>query len=147
MYRTIFALLAGTAALAGSSSNAKADFCDWRMRTACETACYVFIAPVINNDCDSVNAMVIDHAPAELPPPSPQLKCSRSDTGYACEAWPQSEDLDYVWSSGDGASAATTVLAPNPTQNFSCSGGNVTVTIVTPAGASSTASSTLPSCQ
>jgi len=38
-------------------------------------------------------------------------------------------------------------LAPNPTQNFSCSGGNVTVTIVTPAGASSTASSTLPSCQ
>ncbi len=146
MYRTIFALLAGTAALVGTSSNAKADFCDWRMRSVCEVGCYVFIAPVINNDCDSVNALVIDHAPSDVPPPAPQLKCGRSDTGYSCEAWPQSEDLGYLWSSDQGASATTSTLVADPVENFSCSGGNVTVTIVSPAGATSSATTALPSC-
>lgn len=147
MYRTIFALLAGTAALAGASSSAKADFCDWRMRTACEVDCYVFIAPVINNDCDSVNALVIDHAPADQPPPSPQLKCSRSDTGYACEAWPQSDELGYVWSSDQGTSATANSLVSDAIEDFSCSAGTVTVTVVSPAGATSSASTTLPSCE
>ncbi|WP_257387868.1 hypothetical protein [Tahibacter caeni] len=146
MNRTIFTLvLSAAAALSSTSSHAQVEYCDWRMRSVCESGCYVFVAPSTDNSCDSVNALVIDHAPADQPPPDPQLKCERNTTGYSCTAWPQGDNLSYAWSASDN-SAADAYPTADATREFDCNAKDVSVTVVSPAGASAETSVSLPGC-
>lgn len=130
----------------GSAPAKAIPLCDWLIRSYCSAGCYTYKVPnsqVIEGteDCDARFAFVeesVGVAPAE-----PVLQCSRSANGYACQAWPQGSEISYDWH-GDNSAIVTDVL--DPIHEFSCSAGTVSVSVVAPGGATSTASVNLPNC-
>lgn len=120
------------------------ELCETRLRTQCTADCYVYMALIPDAACDEQNAFVITTAHAATAPADPALKCSRDASGYQCEAWPQGEEISYVWLSEQASTA--TINALNPHQYFNCGAGEVSVAVIGPSGAASIATATLPAC-
>lgn len=137
-----FSLLA-FAGLVSTSASAT-EVCDlYTTYVSCSRECYSLIAPVITAECDLTNAFDVHEADALDPPPAPLLKCSHAAGVSTCEAWPQSEELSYVW---DGDNSTATALTSDPQHSYACGSGTVSVSIMTSAGATSVASAAIPAC-
>ncbi|MBL8296764.1 MAG: hypothetical protein JNN30_00320 [Rhodanobacteraceae bacterium] len=107
-------------------------------------SCYQYVTAVINSECDLTGTVVTSEAEIAEPPPSPRMKCARDGNSYRCEAWPQSDELNYSWSGQNNTPA--TAPAASPIYSFACSAGTVSVSITTSVGAASVASVTIPAC-
>jgi hypothetical protein len=133
--------LAAFAALFAAPGHAT-EYCDTRLRLNCTQGCYVYSSPIFDAECDKT-AMIVTRDAFDAPPANPTLQCSRSGDGYRCEAWPQSEQISYAWSSYE-QTVVTDVL--NPYQFFGCSGGDIGVAVIGPGGGASVTTLTLPAC-
>lgn len=130
-------------AYSGSALAGGDEWCHTRLRSLCSDECHAYMAPsnVIENECDMMSLVItidsLDAAPAD-----PSLQCTRNETGYLCEAWPQGEEISYSWS--ESSTVATD--ARNPFRQLSCGIGSVSVAVIGPSGAASTATADLPAC-
>jgi hypothetical protein len=126
-----------------STTASATEVCDL-YTTSCTRDCYVYVSPVINAECDLTNAVIVGEATIFDPPPAPLLKCTRDSNSYSCTAWPQGDELSYSWS--NDSNSVVTQPASSPQHSFSCGTQTASVAIMTPAGATSVASATLPAC-
>jgi hypothetical protein len=148
MFRSFcsFATSALVAAACLNSVPANAiELCETRFRSLCTDNCYTYSGPVTEGvlECDKLN-LVITQDSLSAPPADPILQCDRTSQGYACEAWPQGEQISYDWYGDDNTAIVTDIL--NPFRHFSCSAGTVSIVVTGPGGGTSIASTTLPAC-
>jgi hypothetical protein len=148
MFRSFhsFATSALVAAACLNSVPANAiELCETRFRTLCTDNCYVYSGPVTDGvlECDKLN-FVITQDSLSAAPADPILQCDRTSQGYACEAWPQGEQISYDWYGDDNTAIVTDIV--NPFRHFSCNSGTISIVVTGPGGGTSIASTTLPAC-
>lgn len=149
MFRSLAPSLSAALVAAGcliSSSASAIELCEPLLNSLCTSStCYSYVGPVTDgtDECWGIG-MVVTQDAFFAPPKDPVLDCKISNGRYLCEAWPQSEDISYAWSSAQTGSSV--VDAINPFRHFSCQGGEVKVAVIGPGGGISIAAATLPAC-
>jgi len=136
--------LVAAACLASVPANA-IELCETRFRNLCTTNCYTYSGPVVDGvlECDKLNFVITQDA-FSAPPADPILQCDRTAEGYACEAWPQGEQISYDWYGDDNTAIVTDIV--NPFRHFSCNAGTISIVVTGPGGGTSIASTTLQAC-
>ncbi|MCQ4166831.1 hypothetical protein [Tahibacter harae] len=152
MFRTLASCLSSIALAAAflSASPVRADIelCEALRSETCPNGCYRYQVPIgteLNgtSECNK-SAIIVIQDDNSSPPIAPSLECKRSGNGYACEAWPKGETLTYSWASEQSNDVITG--DPESSQNFSCDGGVVVVSVSSPLDAAADASIILPAC-
>ncbi|UXI69822.1 hypothetical protein [Tahibacter amnicola] len=124
------------------------------------TGCDIF--PLVNTPCDGQECYDLVHLdlrtgsaacdekrPLKLPPSNAALQCTQSDGRHICEASPQGETLQYSWAASPNLPVPGYTDAKNPFLVVDCApqGGQVAVTIYSPAGLTAYAQTPIPACQ
>lgn len=150
MFRSFYSFACSTLVAAACLTSVQAnaiELCETRSVIRCTDDCYRYMGPTILGvdvrQCDEQNFVITQDA-FSAAPSDPMLQCDRTSQGYACEAWPQGEQISYDWYDDDNTAIVTDIV--NPFRHFSCDAGTISVVVTGPGGGTSIASTTLPAC-